>query len=583
MTEANAVTSAGAIVIPEAAERRRPASTLEECDAALELVASRRKEWIATPAAARVRILDEVIASTMAVAERWAAAEAELKGIPAGSAYDGETMAWGPYMPVRICRLLKKSLTDIAKHGAPRLPGRPLARPDGQVVVPVFPATKLDRLLFPMTTGELWLEPDVTLGTVEQAKAYREPGDGELCLVLGAGNAGAVPVLDLLYQFFVHNRVCVLKMNPANEVLGPILQLALAPLVRDGFLRILYGGAEVGAHLTGHDLVDHLHMTGSDKTHDAIVYGTGEEGARRKAADEPVNDKPFTAELGSVSPVIVVPGEWSDDELEYQAKHVHMMINVNSGFTCGALRVLVTWEGWPQRDAFLAKLREVMAAAEGRAAFYPGAKERWDAFTAAHDDAVHHGEATDDHVPVTMLPGLDPSDDDEIAFRVESFNAVFGETAISGGDPAEYLRRAVAFCNDTLWGTLGATLLVHPKSRKDPLVDRAVEQAIADLRYGAVAVNAWALLSYGYGATTWGAFPGHARNDIQTGRGQVGNVLMVEGVQKSVVRAPWRLGKKPPQSHDFTAMPSLAPRLLRLEAYGDLTQVPGIVLDGIKG
>ena len=182
-----------------------------------------------------------------------------------------------------------------------------------------------------------------------------------------------------------------------------------------------------------------------------------------------------------------------------------------------------------------------------------------------------------------MLPDLDPSIDDDIAFRVESFNGVFGETSIGGRDVAAYLDTVAEFCNETLWGTLAATIIVHPTSMKDPAVAAAVERLIERLRYGTIAVNAWAGIGYGLGSTTWGAFPGHPRNDIQTGQGWVRNSFMVERPQKSVIRAPWKLGKKPPQSYDFTTMGSLARRLVKLEAYGDLKQLPGIVADGIKG
>lgn len=583
MAANTAPANSGAIVIPETQEARVPAWTIEQCDEAVALVSDRRKAWIDVSPEARADLLTQVITSTVDVAERWSRAEAELKGIPDGSSYDGEAAAWGPYPPVRIARMLRNSMRDIAKHGAPKLAGKPTTRPDGQVVVPVFPLTMIDRALFPMYSGEVWLEPGIRVDQVQQAAAYRNPGEGELCVVLGAGNALAVPMLDTLYQLFVHNRVVILKLNPANESLGPLLQLAMAPLLREGYVRIAYGGADVGAHLTSHPQVDHLHMTGSDKTHDAIVFGVGEEGARRKAADEPVNDKPFTSELGSVSPVIIAPGEWSDEELEFQAKQVHRFLNQNSGFTCGAMRVLVTWRDWPQRDAFLAKIREVMEDAEDRAAFYPGAHDRWKAFVDEHPDAVHFGEPTDVMIPMTMLPELDASNADDIAFKVESFVSLFADVPIDGAKATAFLANAVEFCNETLWGTLGAAIIAHPKALKDPVVGPAIDKAIADLRYGAVTVNVWALMSYGLGSTTWGGFPGHVRNDIQTGIGQVGNTQMVEGIQKSVVRGPWRLGKKPPESHDFTTMGSLAPRLIQLEAFNDFTQIPGIVMDGAKG
>ena len=114
--------------------------------------------------------------------------------------------------------------------------------------------------------------------------------------------------------------------------------------------------AEVGHYLTGHDRIDEVHITGSDKTYDAVVFGTGPEGARRKEADEPVLDKPVTAELGNVSPVIVVPGKWSIPELLYQAEHVATMLVNNAGFNCVSARVVVTHAAWPQREAFLGAL-----------------------------------------------------------------------------------------------------------------------------------------------------------------------------------------------------------------------------------
>ena len=37
----------------------------------------------------------------------------------------------------------------------------------------------------------------------------------------------------------------------------------------------------------------------------------------------------------------------------------------------------------------------------------------------------------------------------------------------------------------------------------------------------------------------WGAYPGHTRQDIQSGSGVVHNALMLENTQKSVVRGPF--------------------------------------------
>lgn len=89
------------------------------------------------------------------------------------------------------------------------------------------------------------------------------------------------------------------------------VEVGLRSFVERGILRFVAGAADVGAALCRHPEVDDIHLTGSDRTYDAIVFGPGSEGAARKATGERQLDKPVSAELGNVSPVIVVPGRWS--------------------------------------------------------------------------------------------------------------------------------------------------------------------------------------------------------------------------------------------------------------------------------
>ena len=55
----------------------------------------------------------------------------------------------------------------------------------------------------------------------------------------------------MLYELLAHNRVALLKVNPTQEPLVPVFERALAPLIEPGFVRIVRGGADVGAYLTG--------------------------------------------------------------------------------------------------------------------------------------------------------------------------------------------------------------------------------------------------------------------------------------------------------------------------------------------
>jgi acyl-CoA reductase-like NAD-dependent aldehyde dehydrogenase len=119
----------------------------------------------------------------------------------------------------------------------------------------------------------------------------------------------------------VEDEVVVVKTNPVNAYLTPFWEATLRPLVDDGFIAFIDGGPDAGVHLTQHPDVSSIHITGSDKTYDAIVWGGDPEGQkRRKASGERVNSRHVAAELGCVTPVFIIPGEWSDKEMAYQAR-----------------------------------------------------------------------------------------------------------------------------------------------------------------------------------------------------------------------------------------------------------------------
>lgn len=575
--------TAGAVPIPEASSSRPPFSTAD-LDQAVDDVAARAEAWTQTPIAARRRLLEQMLHDTLAVAEHWAATSARSKGIDPESPAGAEDLATGPIQHVRLLRLLDRTLANLDETGEVGLPGKPRVRPDGQVTVPVFPTSNLDRATFVGHRAEVWLEPHVTRPEeVRTASNYRHRQPPRVAFVLGAGNVTAAGPADVLQKLYAEDQVCVLKLNPVNEHLGEFFETSLQPLLREGFVRVVYGRAEQGQYLVDHPKVDTIHMTASDKTHDAIVFGPGEEGERRKRERRPRITKEVTSELGSVNPVIVVPGPWTDEDLAYHGKYLASMLTMNAGFACAAPRVIINHRHWRKREGLMAAVRHSLAEVPPRAGWYPGARERWELFTGAHPKAECFGPAEGDAVPWTLLPDLDPDDHDHVAFRVEAFNGTMGEVGLEAPlDAAAYLDVATDFANDRLWGTLSCTILVHPKSLKEPGVQQALDRALSRLRYGTIAVNAWAATGYGLVSTPWGGFPGAPLHDIQSGRGWVHNSYLLADAQKAVIHAPFKLGKKPPMSYDFSTFPSLARRLLALEAGSDWSQLPGIVVDGIK-
>jgi aldehyde dehydrogenase (NAD(P)+) len=66
------------------------------------------------------------------------------------------------------------------------------------------------------------------------------------------------------------------------------------------------------------------------------------------------------------------------------------------------------------------------------------------------------------------------------------------------------------------------------------------DNAIARLEYGAIAINSWTGLAYLTAAASWGAFPGHTIDDVQSGIGVVHNALLIDSTERTVVRGPFR-------------------------------------------
>ncbi|HVB73644.1 MAG TPA: aldehyde dehydrogenase family protein [Ktedonobacteraceae bacterium] len=562
-------------------------STRDEMDAALRELRAHKDAWVALTASKRVVIVDRLIRDFASIAPRWVDACVKAKGIPAGAPAVAEEWGAGAWPVMKNLRQLRKALGEIAELGYPRIPGPVSTRPDGQVVAQVFPLTSYDRIFFMGVTAELWMEPGVTAETLKQTQAeiYHDSNhSSKVALVLGAGNVSSIGPLDILYKLFEEDQVVILKMNPVNAYLGPLINECFRALVEPGFLRVVYGGASEGAYLCNSELVDDIHVTGSDKTFDAIVFGTGAEGAARKASQQPLLTKRITGELGNVSPVIVVPGPWSDGDLAYQAEHLVTMLTNNAGFNCNATRVIITHSGWQQRDKLLQHVREVLQKVPPRNAYYPGAQERQRAFVAEHAEAEQFGTATSEQLPWTLIPGVDPQNEGDICFTTEAFCGLFAETPLDAGSVSEYIDRAVAFCNDELWGTLNATILVHPASLKDPQVKDALDRAVAKLRYGTIGVNYWAGTGFAIGVTTWGAYPDHPLHDIQSGTGLVHNTLMFAHSQKSVLRAPFRSTPKPSW---FVTQGKVGrkvfPKIVAFDAAPSPWKVPGILWTAITG
>lgn len=547
----------------------RPAQNAPLDQSVSELAAGLER-WGGTGIAQRIELLDRLAADTLAASADLVAASCLGKGIDPHSSTAGEEWLGGPATVLRHIRLLRGSLQHIARTGRPPIEARQMEEREGTAVARVFPQGLQDRLLLGGFQAEVWMEAGVgveeTVATSARAYLDTEEHGGGVCAVLGAGNVSGIGLQDTLTKVFQENRVCALKLNPVNEYLEPSYRRAFAALIEVGALRLLCGDHELGEALVHHPGVTEVHMTGSDAVHDAIVWGPLDVREANRAAGRKLLDKPITSELGCVTPVMVVPGRWSEPDLHRQARNVASMVTNNASFNCNAAKVLVTAEGWEQRGAFLEALRQALQQVPTRCAYYPGAGERQAGFLEAHEGSVCVGDPPPGHLPWALATGLDPGNRADPAFTTEAWCGVLAETALPAGGPVEFLEAAPRFANEVLFGTLSCGLIASPASVREGAAAQALERAVGDLRYGTVALNHWPAIGYGLGVTPWGAYPGQTLEDVGSGRGMVHNTPMFARPAKGVVRGPFAPLMKPLWAADHRRARSTAMALARYEA-----------------
>jgi acyl-CoA reductase-like NAD-dependent aldehyde dehydrogenase len=482
--------------------------------------------WASLPIVRKIDLLAACQASTSAVAERWAGLAAAAKGT-AGTSLAGEEAFTGPWAVLNALGAFIASLRRIERGEPAGLVSRAVeGRPGTQIAVEVFPAGLRDRLLQLGLRGEVWMQPGVTAENLDASIAvwYRQGKPApRVVAVLGAGNVTSIGLLDVLYKLVAEGAACMLKVHPLLDYLASIFEAALGPLVREGYVRFAYGDAGVGRYLCTHPLVDAIHVTGSEATYCAIVA-------------ENAAGKPVTSELGNVSPAIVLPGEWSGRALRFHAEQLASAKLHNDGFNCIALQVLVLPARWRQREAFIAELRRAFAAAADRVAYYPASRERCAALLAQRAGVVSFGGDGDERIARTIL-FADPNDGEEPLFSREVFGPLLAIVSLEAGGVDSYLRAAVKFCNERLRGDLAATLIVDPQTQRSNA--RAIEDALAALRYGCLGVNIWSGVGFALAAVPWGAYRAQGDATSPSGHGVVHNSRLLSHTQKAVLRAPF--------------------------------------------
>lgn len=561
------------------------AMTTDELDQAVKTVKAKALEWARLPVARKLALLRACAPLVEKHAEEWVRLGGEAKGLPPTDPIAGEEWFLGPVITLRHIKLLERALEAIVKSGSPPLGTGVRTLSNGRLAVKVMPTDLMDSALFTGISAEVRLKEgiDEAEARKRQAPFYKNSDPTErVSLVLGAGNVAFLTPGDFLTEMFNDGYVCVVKMNPVNEYLGPVFEKIFAPLIEKDYLRFVYGGGDAGAFLTTHPDVDKIHMTGSDRVHDLIVWGPpGEERDRRKAAKDPVNTKEFSSELGCVTPVIIPPAVYSDAQIKWQARNVATQVASNASFMCVAAKMIVLSKGWAQKDAFLNALRDEFRTQPLRKAYYPGAEDRFNRLTDGRDIETY-GTPREGELPWTLIPSLNPQTPDPL-FQTEPFCSLVSVVELEPDSPVAFLDAAVQFANEKLWGTLTANLIIHPSLERERAFADALERAIDTLRYGTVSINQWSGVSCGLGSTPWGAHPSSTPEDIQSGRGWVHNTFMLEGIEKVVMRAPFIVRPTPVWFTDHKTGREVGPKLTRVVAEGSWLKVPALLASALRG
>ena len=519
----------------------------------LTVLDERKHIWANTPLDNHIETLGKIKKNLMHVSGDWVSLAAKHKGMSQSNPLVGEEWMSGPYALMSACNAFIKTFSNLKSNDS-KIDFKTRELDNGQLSVKVVPSSIWDRLILSGVTAEIWMQPEVNRNNLNNyvAKHLKTPTSerkGKVALVLGAGNISSIAPLDCFQKLFLENQVVLLKLNPVNDYLFEHLNFVLDPLISIGALKITKGDGKIGQYLTQHKLIEEIHITGSSKTHNKIVWGQENVSPKGKTENSIINSKRITSELGAVCPTIVVPGPWSKADIHYQADNIATQKMHNSGYNCIACQILILPKIWACKTKLLNSLKGILQKTN-RVDYYPGSKERLKEF---RDNSDKPTPINNGSIDVCIINDLKSESNDWHELN-EVFAPALSVYEIEQEDPTIYLKKAISYSNKKLYGTLGANIIIHPRTIHK-IGQENFEKIIQELRYGTIAINGWSALGFLLSQCPWGAFPGHTLEDIQSGIGTVHNTLMLSNTQRSIIKAPWRPFPRGVLSGQFSMLP----------------------------
>lgn len=139
---------------------------------------------------------------------------------------------------------------------------------------------------------------------------------------------------------------------------------------------------------------------------------------------------------------------------------------------------------------------------------------------------------TQDACRVLFVPNVtDPAN--VYCCQTEAFCQVFCEVPLDTNPLADdFMPQAVHVCNTHLFGSLCATILVDGTTGKAH--QTVLDEAVTNLKYGAMSVNGVAVMVWAMPHLTWGGCE-TVDDVLESGRGNFGNLFGYPKVQKSII------------------------------------------------
>ena len=475
-------------------------------------------------------MLEETISNIKEVAFFWATICSDNKGTTKTPA-EGEEWLGGPFASVLATQYYIKSLTNDDDLVEKKYNSE-------ENSYKVFPNSFTERITFPFIDAKVIFNKSMSFEDINKYRGFskRYDIDPSITLVLGAGNFSSIPYLDVLYHLITRKSVILLKLNPVNEYLKPVFEKVFQSFIERGYIIVTTGNIDESKYMANHPGINNIHLTGSDKTFEDIVYGRElTEKERKSKSLSKINNKPITSELGNVTPIIIHPGKWSTSDIKYQARKIVTAKLNNNGFNCIAAQVVVLPDGWGQTETLIKFVKHYMSKAKERKAYYPESIERLEKL-----------EKDKGYERVNALSCVTPHLTREIkAYSKFEIDEVWSSTIyfkkIEYTSIEDFANKAIDYCNDELWGNLGVSVIIKDHDRK---FNKHITNLYIDkLNYGTVAINEWAAIGYIIPQLPWGGFPGNRDNDIQSGQSVVHNSMLFESPLKGVVNTKFRISR----------------------------------------